>query len=274
MRLISVTERNTSSWRALAGRLLGAILLAACAAPQTNNGSRYPEAEDGPPVNRPSQPAREPVPKPEPLSRYGNHSPYTVNGKTYRVRDSSQGYRARGEASWYGRKFHGHKTSSGEVYDMFQFSAAHRELPLPSFVEVTNLDNGRSVVVRVNDRGPFHGNRLIDLSFAAAEKLDMITSGTARVEVRAIGQLAAQRTDGKVWLQVGAYQSRAAADRVRRQLLADGMEPVTITRFSRGDRLLWRVRVGPFVEERGIRVASERIRRLGLGESVRVGESG
>lgn len=269
-----MTDAPLLTMRGLFTLILSGLLLTACAAPRTSTDSRYPEAHDGPPVERPATRAQEPVPKPEPLSRYGNHSPYTVNGKTYRVRESSQGYRARGEASWYGRKFHGHKTSSGEVYDMFQFSAAHRELLLPSYVEVTNLDNGRSVVVRVNDRGPFHGNRIIDLSFAAAEKLDMVTSGTARVEVRAIGQLAAEHTAGKVWLQVGAYRSRDAADGVRRQLQANRLEPVTITRVRRGSQLLWRVRVGPFVEESAIRRASSQIRRLGLGESVRVGEAG
>ncbi len=250
------------------------VLLAACAAPQKQSGSRYPEAHDGPPRQRPSTAAKEPVPRPEPLSRYGNHSPYTVNGKTYHVMSSSQGYRERGTASWYGRKFHGHKTSSGEVYDMFQFSAAHRELPLPTYVEVTNLENGRSVVVRVNDRGPFHGSRLLDLSYAAAEKLDMVQAGTAPVEVRAIGVLAAEQTTGKVWLQVGAYSDRRSAERVQRQLQDNRLEPVTVSRVRRAGRVLWRVRVGPFVEEQSIRQADQRIRRLGLGQSVRVGESG
>lgn len=252
------------------------LLVAGCAAPKkdSSNNGRYTEANDGLPLERPATAASEPVPQAEPLSRYGNHSPYTVNGQSYRVLESNQGYRARGEASWYGRKFHGHTTSSGEVYDMFQFSAAHRELPLPSFVEVTNLDNGRSVVVRVNDRGPFHGNRLIDLSFAAAEKLDMISSGTAPVEVRVIGQLAATQTAGKVWLQVGAYSDRKTADNIQQRLRANNLGPVTITRVNRNNRLLWRVRVGPYVQESAIRQANNRIRQLGLGQSVRVGESG
>ncbi len=249
------------------------LIAAGCAAPKKDNG-RYTEANDGLPLERPSTSAAEPTPRSEPLSRYGNHSPYTVNGKSYRVLESSQGYRARGVASWYGRKFHGHKTSSGEVYDMFQFSAAHRELPLPSFVEVTNLNNGRSVVVRVNDRGPFHGDRLIDLSFAAAEKLDMVTSGTAPVEVRVIGPLAAGKATGKVWLQVGAYSDRATADNVQRRLRANGLGPVTITRIRSNNRLLWRVRVGPYAEESSIRQADRTIQQLGLGQSVRVGESG
>ncbi len=127
----------------------------------------------------------EPEVKDEPRSRYGNRS-YTVLGKTYRVLDSGEGYAEEGVASFYGKKFHGRLTSNQEVYDMNAFSAAHRSLPLPSYVRVTNLDNGKSVVVRVNDRGPFHSGRVIDLSYAAAVKLDFIRKGTTRVEVRAL----------------------------------------------------------------------------------------
>lgn len=119
----------------------------------------------------------------EPRSRYGNRSPYTVLGKRYRVLDSAKGYDETGIASYYGNKFHGRRTSNLEVYDMYAFTAAHRTLPLPSFARVTNLDNGKSVVVRVNDRGPFHDGRLIDLSYAAAVKLGIHPRGTGRVEV-------------------------------------------------------------------------------------------
>ncbi|MCC7246997.1 MAG: septal ring lytic transglycosylase RlpA family protein [Lysobacter sp.] len=127
----------------------------------------------------------EPEVKDEPRSRFGNRS-YSVLGKTYRVLDSGEGYLEEGQASFYGKKFHGRLTSNQEVYDMNAFSAAHRSLPLPSYVRVTNLDNGKSVVVRVNDRGPFHSGRIIDLSYAAAVKLDFIRKGTTRVEVRAL----------------------------------------------------------------------------------------
>lgn len=128
----------------------------------------------------------EPEVRAEPRSRYGNRSPYAVLGKSYTVLNDHGGYVERGTASYYGNKFHGRRTSNQEVYDMYAFSAAHRSLPLPSFARVTNLDNGRSVVVRVNDRGPFHGNRLIDLSYAAAVKLGYRERGTANVEVRAL----------------------------------------------------------------------------------------
>jgi rare lipoprotein A len=125
----------------------------------------------------------EPVVIDEPHSRYGNRSPYTVLGKSYRVLDNAQGYDETGLASYYGNKFHGRRTSNLEVYDMYAFTAAHKTLPLPSFARVTNLSNGRSVVVRVNDRGPFHDGRIIDLSYAAAVKLGVDRTGTARVEV-------------------------------------------------------------------------------------------
>ncbi len=139
----------------------------------------------------------EPEVRAEPRSRYGNRSPYTVLGKQYRVLDSAEGYDATGIASYYGNKFHGRRTSNLEVYDMYAFTAAHKTLPLPSYARVTNLANGKSVVVRVNDRGPFHDGRIIDLSYAAAVKLGVDRAGTARVEVHGLspGEDARQRYD-------------------------------------------------------------------------------
>ncbi|WDS35747.1 septal ring lytic transglycosylase RlpA family protein [Pseudoxanthomonas sp.] len=122
----------------------------------------------------------------EPLSDYGNKSPYTVLGKNYKVLDTAADYDEKGLASYYGQKFHGRKTSNHEVYDMYQFTAAHKTLPLPSFALVTNLDNGKDVIVRINDRGPFHDGRVIDLSYAAAVKLGITARGTGRVEVKAL----------------------------------------------------------------------------------------
>lgn len=126
------------------------------------------------------------VPVPEPPSRYGNPTEYEVNGVTYRVLEGSEGYEAEGLASWYGSDFHGRRTSSGEPYDMYAMTAAHRSLPLPTYVEVTNLENGEVVVLRVNDRGPFHEGRIIDVSYVAARKLGLVGPGTARVRVRAL----------------------------------------------------------------------------------------
>lgn len=153
----------------------------------TAGGLYKPGVPDGGPAIPPDvSHLVEPEPTDEPPARYGNRSPYTVLGKRYHVMESADGYVARGIASWYGSKFHGRATSSLEPYDMYQFSAAHKSLPLPSHVRVTNLENGRSVVVRVNDRGPFHEDRLIDLSYAAAVKLGVHINGTAPVEVRAL----------------------------------------------------------------------------------------
>jgi rare lipoprotein A len=127
------------------------------------------------------------VPLNEPRTIAGNKSPYTVLGKTYSVMPDSKGYSQEGRASWYGKKFHGYKTSSGEIYDMYQMTGAHRSLPIPSYVRVTNLSNGRTAVVRVNDRGPFHSKRIMDLSYAAAVKLDVVRTGTANVRLDVVG---------------------------------------------------------------------------------------
>ena len=206
----------------------------------------------------------EPVPRDEPTSTYGNRSPYTVLGKSYRVLDSAEGYVERGMASWYGQKFHGRQTSSRELYDMCSFSAAHKTLPLPSYVRVTNLDNGRSVVVRVNDRGPFHEGRIIDLSYAAAVKLGVDRTGTARVEVQALnGGGARSPPTPPAAAARGALRRRhaaRAADRPGGRLSRPGqcaahrrpaasMRGSTTSQVEHGarwrDGKVWRVRVGP-----------------------------
>ncbi|MCE0493024.1 septal ring lytic transglycosylase RlpA family protein [Vibrio salinus] len=124
-------------------------------------------------------------PKYEPYSIGGNRN-YTVLGKSYKVLRTTEGFKQKGKASWYGKKFHGHKTSNGEIYDMYSMTAAHKTLPIPSYVKVTNLDNGKTAIVRINDRGPFHTGRIIDLSYAAAYKLGVVQTGTANVEIEAI----------------------------------------------------------------------------------------
>lgn len=126
------------------------------------------------------------IPRAEPPSKYGNQPEYVAFGRTYRTLETSEGYEEEGVASWYGEEFQGRQTSSGEAYDLYAMTAAHRTLPLPSYVEVTNLENGRAVVVRVNDRGPFRSDRVIDVSYAAAYRLGMLAKGTARVRVRAL----------------------------------------------------------------------------------------
>jgi rare lipoprotein A len=182
--------------RALAAPLSIATVLslAGCLTPRTTT-SPAPEAPSTaalpPPVPQATPDA---VPRVEPRSRYGNPPFYDIFGKRYYVLSSSVAYVERGVASWYGPGFHHVKTSNGETYDMYGMTAAHRTLPLPAYVRVTNLQNGRSVVVRVNDRGPFVGNRIIDLSYTAASRLDMLRTGTAMVEVRAIDPTAPAQT--------------------------------------------------------------------------------
>ena len=167
-----------------------AILLQACGGSSGNSGvskgGSYGYGDGPPPRDVDVSNLPDAVPKVELIRKAGNKSPYTVFGKTYQVLPSNKDYRERGVASWYGKKFHGRKTSNGETYDMYTMTAAHKSLTIPSYVEVTNLDNGRTVIVRVNDRGPFHGGRIIDLSYAAAKKLDYSAKGVANVEVVAI----------------------------------------------------------------------------------------
>jgi rare lipoprotein A len=180
--------------RSAAGGLLARAALALCALGLAACSGLEPrgilEPRDGP-GDRVVAPESivDAVPRAEPRSRYGNPESYEVNGRRYYTMRSAAGYRERGIASWYGSKFHGRRTSSGEPYDMYQMTAAHTRLPLPTFVEVRNLENGRTAIVRVNDRGPFHDNRVIDLSYAAALKLGVTARGTAFVEVRAVDGL-------------------------------------------------------------------------------------
>lgn len=157
------------------------FILAAC-----SSGSRYSQRHDSIPDRLPEMDElHEPIPKVVKPSRGGNKN-YQVFGKNYTVMKSAENYTATGVSSWYGNKFHGHLTSNGEIYDMYAFSAAHKSLPLPTYLQVTNLANNKKVIVRVNDRGPFHGNRLIDLSYSAAYKLGFLKQGTANVKIEAI----------------------------------------------------------------------------------------
>jgi len=161
-----------------------AFLLGACGTPPKKGGYYK---DDGPHERPPAGlgAIADATPRAEPLHRYANR-PYRVFGKDYRPLAAVQPFRQRGMASWYGKRFHGKKTSSGEVYDMYKMTAAHPTLPIPSYARVTSLANGRSVVVRINDRGPFHAGRVIDLSYVAAHKLGYIAAGSAQVEVEAI----------------------------------------------------------------------------------------
>ena len=262
----------------------GALALGACATapapteppaqtPKPADGApgsdRYEHKVDSGPEQRPdveNQP--EPVPKEEPLSAYGNPKTYSVWGKTYQVMESAAGYEEVGLASWYGRKFHGYRTSSGEPFDMYRFTAAHRTLPLPTYARVTNLDNGKSLVVRVNDRGPFHSERIIDLSWAAAARLGIEGKGTGRVRVEALTvreKVKPNRegtvptavraavdspppntaTPARLYLQAGAFQDRGTAERMQQTLL----EQLDLGSEIRSGDNLHRVWVGPYGDD-------------------------
>lgn len=260
-------------WRQLPACLLaaGLLLLSACAnEPKTRTepgaGSNA-EPVDGPSAtNIKAADVKDAVPRNEPRSAYGNHSPYTVYGKKYYVLDSSEGYVQRGTASWYGTKFHGHKTSSGEPYDMHLATAAHKTLPLPTYAKVTNLDNGKSVIVKINDRGPFKDDRLIDMSYGAALRLDMQGPGTARVEVRAIDtdSLPEVRSDSadtvETWLQVGAFGKRDSAEHLAERLADEGLKPVSIQKGGK----LFLVWLGPYDSNLEINAVTQRAIELGF----------
>ncbi|GAB2506425.1 septal ring lytic transglycosylase RlpA family protein [Microbulbifer agarilyticus] len=226
----------------------------------------------------------------EPIGVAGNKSPYVVNGVKYRILDGVKGYRERGHASWYGTKFHGRKTANGEVYNMYAMSAAHKTLPLPSYAKVTNLDNGRSIIVRVNDRGPFVPGRIIDLSYTAAQKLGYIDKGVARVEVEALDPAslpsametlavekdaaarnglpedASFKLPDNTFLQVGAYSSSSQAEQIRAQLAATFGYPVTVSPVNRGGKMLYRVRIGPIEQQRALVALRESVEQQNFGQ--------
>ena len=252
-----------------------------------------PAAAAIPVVDRP--PARTPdaaglpddaVPRQEPRSRYGNGPIYEVLGQTYRVLDTSHGYKEQGVASWYGQKFHGRMTSNQERYDMYAMTAAHKTLPLPTYVRVRNLKNNRSIVVRVNDRGPFVHNRLIDLSYSAALKLDLVNAGTGLVEVEAIsfddpaGELRASSGSqapaasgaADVFVQVGAFGEIGNAKRQYDRLRMSNLGRVLVVEEQRGGEKLYRVRIGPIDDVGQYDVIVDRLRSMGIDETYLVAD--
>ena len=276
-------------------RLLWLLLLAGCAGspPQDSPvqetkrpGGYY--KDDGPDERVPDNLASIPdaQPRAEPLNRFANR-PYEVFGKRYVPLAAVQPFRQRGLASWYGKRFHGQKTSSGERYDMYAMSAAHKTLPIPSYARVTRVATGRSVIVRINDRGPFHDGRVIDLSYAAAYRLGIIGAGSGEVEVEAIvpGQAEPARAADEavpvtatiqpvtatpleqqalpaagVFLQVGAFASRENAEKLRARV-ASSAQPGELVQLDS----LWRVQLGPYASPEEARSAAERLEpALGL----------
>ena len=288
--------------------LLLALLVAGCGSltrkaegPQKPGPEAFGKyyADDGPPEVVPPGLENTPdaVPRDEPFHRFANR-PYTVFGESYVPVVGKEKTRQRGMASWYGRKFQGQKTASGEPYDMFGMTAAHKTLPIPSYAKVTNLANGRSVVVRINDRGPFHSNRIIDLSYAAAAKIGLAAKGSGMVEVERVfpneveppantataspttsaltqvpppafmeTPVVSPETAG-LWLQLGAFSSAETAEAFRDHAareLSWMLEPIAITQ-SQG---LHRVRLGPYKTRAEADAIAAKVREtLGVAPSV------
>jgi rare lipoprotein A len=230
------------------------------------------------------------IPKLEPRSRYGNGPVYEVYGTQYTVLGTSSGYTERGVASWYGKKFHGRLTSSREPYDMYEMTAAHKTLPLPTYVKVRNLRNDKTIVVRVNDRGPFVHNRIIDLSYAAALRLDMVQDGTSLVEVTAISfdeppgerpvRVVEPATppveapevspeapeDHEIFVQVGAFGDRANAEKRQASLMAGGITRTFIFADEAAQPPMFRVRIGPIAGVDDYDILVTKLETLGISD--------
>lgn len=273
---------------ALSLMLFASLWLAACGTPPRKPAGPTvrPLPKVVPPVDvdGPPEPAHipadvltqpDPMPQAEPRSKYGNPKSYSALGKTYHTLESGHGFRETGLASWYGRKFHGRKTSSGEPFDMFKLSAAHKTLPLPSYVRVTNLKNAQSIVVRVNDRGPFHKGRIIDLSYAAAAKLGMLGGpGMVEIEVVTPGEamppppppLPAPPPEpaSPSFLQVAAYSDPINAVSLREELNELGLKNVQIRSGVHHGDPIHRLLVGPFTKPAELTAARNRLLDAGL----------
>jgi len=298
--MIGSAAVRTSSWCKSFCIVVLVIALEACrssaplvnepSSPQDNpNSGRYIIKQDKAP-NRTVDVSRIADVVPTPLNRgaAGNPRSYEIFGKTYEVMDSERGYAEIGTASWYGEKFHGHKTSNGEIFDMYAFSAAHKSLPIPSFLHVTNLDNDQSLVVRVNDRGPFHEERLIDLSYAAALKLGYADRGTTRVALRSIvvddsesGDIRARsippmsglRASDKKYLQLGAFASRESAQKHAAEVARVTSRSPTISSVKTATgQILHRVRIGPLFSSREATEVSDRVIAADLGTPYVIAE--
>ena len=266
--------------------LLFSLLLTGCADKVSKPAGRYAQQHDsGPQGSVDIHSIPDAVPRYEPLRKAGNPDSYIVFGKRYRVMKSRQGFRQTGLASWYGNKFHGHKTSNGEVYDMYAMTAAHKTLPIPSYLRVTNLANRRSVIVRVNDRGPFHAGRIIDLSYVAAAKLGIHKTGTGRVSIETITPSAKQSVSApgsrmarlkrdsapstrhrprsnRIYLQVGAFSERKNAERMSHRLRHPRLPPTRILHTP--GSALYRVQVGPLASSSDINQITDQLEQFGI----------
>ncbi|HEY6824409.1 MAG TPA: septal ring lytic transglycosylase RlpA family protein [Steroidobacteraceae bacterium] len=261
---------------ALAAVASALLVLSACSI----TAQRPPPAAShaGPPAAPAPPPAvdalPDAVPRAEPRSAHGNPPFYEVLGRRYYVLTTADGYLERGVASWYGPTFHGGNTSSGEPYDMYAMTAAHKTLPLPCYARVTNLRNGRSVVVRINDRGPFAANRLIDLSYSAAMKLDMVRDGTTLVEVRALTATvpdvltrSSAQPPPALYVQAGAFADQQHAQRLLARLQAAGLGRAFIALPLQNGAHLYRVRLGPVESVAQFDELTARLAALGVPDA-------
>ena len=247
--------------------LLSTVLIS-CATP-----TDHTVIHDSEPGNIPTDIASIPdaVPKYEPRTSAGNPVSYEVFGKLYHVLPDSKNYKERGIASWYGTKFHGRKTSNGESYDMFAMTAAHKTLPIPAYVKVTNLQNKRSIIVRVNDRGPFHEDRIIDLSYTAAVKLGIQKNGTGLVEVQAVepGQnLMAEEESARpvnpVYLQIGAFSNLENAQTLQNKIATKQLPSTRILPDSHQGKPIFKVQLGPISSAGEIDRIKETLAKIGI----------
>lgn len=262
------------------------LLTTSCSSPLSKKTSR--DAAPRKPSQARIDNAKEAVPKVERKSKYGNPKSYVVFGKRYYVKDSAKGYVEEGIASWYGTKFHGRRTSSGEAYDMYAMTAAHKTLPLPTYARVTNLDNGRSVIVKINDRGPFHQDRIIDLSYSAAIRLGTVKTGTGRVEVVALDprnyvrQAQAQPSEAdieiqaleqdeqlvvpKTYVQIGAFSSAVNAESLRKSFADNGIDNIAVYESVAADKVIHKVQIGPLDSAQETDLVVQQLSELGQYE--------
>ena len=243
------------------------VWLSACSAPEK---TVPPVVIDGSPENISIDISAIPdaVPRYEPWSASVNPESYVVLGETYHVLPSNKGYRQQGIASWYGTKFHQKNTATGEVYDMWSMTAAHKTLPIPSYVQVTNLDNQRSIIVRVNDRGPFHAHRIIDLSFAAAAKLGLAKAGTGFVDVVAIQPGDIKSTTAvaakKIYYQIGAFATQENAVLLQQKLIEAQLTNNRIVTEDELETKLFKVQIGPITSVTEADIISVKLTEIGI----------
>ncbi|MCK4870891.1 MAG: septal ring lytic transglycosylase RlpA family protein [Gammaproteobacteria bacterium] len=265
------------------------LFLSACSSIQTQDAApqRYVDAAKIPNA----------VPKPLSKSRFGNPSSYVVNSHRYYVLKSAKGYDKKGIGSWYGTKFHGHLTSTRAVYDMFAMTAASTELPLPTYAQVTNLQNGKQIIVKVNDRGPFDKDRIIDLSYAAARKIGYANRGTAPVEVRAIDPLKWQQQhtaattpsqtlpppsttqpvtqvaishQPRIFLQIGAFADQANAQQLQSKIATLTTDQTRVKTASYNNKPIYKVQIGPLKSVDKNDKVQQLLVKNGLGRAMTV----